>query len=228
MGFVEGEGCFNIAIQRYIDRKSRKTSKKWGHTNAHLFHIRPSFRVGVCEADRWILDEIKNTLGFGAIYLQKRSLKNPREQDFAQYYTKSFEECLKTKNFFQKQTFYTRKGHDFQLWCKCLQIIDSGNHLSKEGILEICKIRDQMNYLKTKNKRSTIEIKKILELKPLHLISHFDEKQEKLIHNKNFNQKTWLASKQGNHLKGRLESNVEEKLAEVAETANTNQNNSGG
>ncbi len=227
MGFVEGEGCFNIAIQRYIDRKSRKTSKRWGHTNASLFKPRPSFRIGVCEADRWILDEIKETLGFGAIYLQKRSLKNTSKQDFAQYYTKSFEECLKTKDFFQRQVFYTRKGHDFHLWCQALELIKNKAHLKKEGLLEICRIRDQMNYLKTKNKRSTEEIKRILEEKPTHLMSQFDKKQAKLIHNKSFDQRVWLVPKQGNHIQGRPEQKVIGKSDGLRE-ANTSQNNSGG
>ena len=83
--------------------------------------------------------------------------------------------------------------------------------MKKEGLLEICRIRDQMNYLKTKNKRSTDKIKRILEQKPLHLMSHVDEKQAELIHNKSFDQRVWLASKQGNHIRGRPEQKAAEK-----------------
>ena len=162
----------------------------------------------MCEKDRKILEEIRETLGFGEIYAQKRSLKYPEKQDVVQYYAEGLKGCRKARDFFQKQRFYTRKGEDFQIWCKCLEIIDSGRHLEKEGILEICSLRDQMNFRKTKNKRSTEEIEAILNAKPIHQTAHFNEKQEKLIHNENFDQRTWLAPKQGNHIKGRYEPKV--------------------
>ena len=75
MGFVEGEGCFNIAIQRELG-KNRKT----GRTNkmkkpGFPFRVRASFRVVCVEADRHILDEIKGQFGVGQIYVQKREEK---------------------------------------------------------------------------------------------------------------------------------------------------------
>ena len=228
MGFVEGEGCFSIGIQKYIDRKPRKTSKRWGHTNAHLFRAAASFRIALTEEDRPVLEEIRKTLGIGQIYVQKSALKNSRLHNSAHYYVESLKDCQTAKEFFQRQKFYTKKGKDFRLWCQVLELIQNKAYYKKEGLLEICRIRDQMNYLKTKNKRSTKEIEEILNQKPLHLMSHFDENQEKLIHNKNFNQKAWLAPKQGNHIKGRAEAKVVETLGETQETPNISQNNSGG
>lgn len=205
MGFVEGEGCFSIGIGKNIQR--RPTKGKWiaNKKRPFLFQVHPSFRITLCEKDRKILEEIRETLGVGQIYVQKRSLIHPEKQDIAQYYTNSLKECFQIKEFFQRQKFYTRKGADFQIWCKALGLIQSGRHLEKEGLLELCRLRDQMNYRKTKNKRSTEEIETILRIKPIHNPAHFDAKQAKIIHNENFDLETWLKSKKGNNIAGRPE-----------------------
>lgn len=193
-----------------------------------MFRTMPTFRVTISNADRWILEEIKETLGFGQIYVQKKSLKDPRFEDAAHYYVESRKDCKKVKEFFQRQKFYTRKARDFELWCKGLEIILSGRHLEKEGILEICRIRGQMNKRASKGKWSAEEIEKILGARPIHNPVHFDEKQEKLIHNENFDLEAWLKPKQGNHMKGRPEPKVEEKAAEAKEIGITAQENTGG
>lgn len=208
MGFVEGEGCFSIGIGKYIDRKPRKGGRRCNIKQPHLFRVNPSFRLTICAADRQILEEVKNTLGVGQIYEQKRALQDQKQQNIAHYYTGGLNECLRVKEFFQGQKFYTRKGHDFQLWCQCLEIIQSGRHLEKEGILALCDIRDQMNYRKTKRKRSREEIEQILDLKPLHQTAYFDEKQQKLLHNQNFDLGGWLLPKRGNCIKGRANSEM--------------------
>lgn len=234
MGFVEGEGCFSIGIGKYIDRRSRKGRGRFNIKNPRLFRVNPSFRITLCREDRQILEEIKETLGFGKIYTQKRSLKYPEKQDVDQYYAQGFESCQKAKDFFQRQKFYTRKGKDFQLWCQALEILKSDKKLKKEDILEICKLRDQMNFRKTKNKRSTKEIEQILNAKPIHQTAYFNEKQAELIHNNNLDLKSWLAKKPGNHIKGRPEPeteqnkpNTEENQIESQKTTNTTQNNTG-
>ena len=234
MGFVEGEGCFSITIQRYIDRKPRKGTKRNKIKRPFLFKIIPTFRVTISEQDREILDEIKETLGFGQIYTQKRSLKDPRNKDVTHYYAQGIGECLKTKDFFLRQKFYTNKGKDFQLWCQALQIIKSGKHLEKQGILEICDIRDKMNKRASKGKWSKEEIERILDEKPIHAEAHFTEKQARLIHNNNVDLEAWIKPRQGNHKKpggkpeaGQSQPEVPEKQAEGQETPNVGQNNSG-
>ena len=203
MGFVEGEGCFSIAIQRHIDRTPRKCGWKYNIKRPFLFEVMPSFRLTICEADRQILEEVRETLGIGQIYVQKRSLEGKGEQNIAHYYAEGLKQCLLVREFFQKQKFYTRKGKNFQLWCKCLEIVESGRHLEKEGLLEICGIRDQMNYRSTKRKWGAEEIEKILDAKPIHQTAHFNEKQENSIHNENMALKEWLRPRQGNSMKGK-------------------------
>ena len=202
LGFVEGEGCFSIAISRNIDRKPRKNVGKQNKIkNPFLIRVSPSFRVTNIEANRRVLEEIKDALGVGSIYCQDRGKLSLTQQKVAYFYTRSFDDCLKVRDYFKELSFVTKKGQDFILWSKCLELIVQGKHRTNEGILEICALRDQMNYRPTKNKWTIEEVRKVLEEKPLHFSAHFDPNQQQLIHNKSnpdFNQKEWLAPKQGN------------------------------
>jgi hypothetical protein len=80
-----------------------------------------------------------------------------------------------------------------------LDLIESKRHTSKEGLLELCQLRDQMNYRKVKNKWTTEEIKKVLEENPTHIEAHFDPNQAQLIHNERAQNSSWLERKQGNN-----------------------------
>ena len=197
LGFVEGEGCFCIALGKYIDRRSRKTSKRSNIKNPYLFRIHPTFRISMCAADRPVLEEIKETLGVGAIYTPKS--KDEFKQESVQFYTKSLADCLKVRGFFKDMDFQTKKGKDFGLWCRALDIIEKNEHLTKEGILKICEIRDQINFLKRKNKWDTQTVKRILEEKPIHQTAHFDSNQTSFLHNDSFDQKAFLEKGQGNN-----------------------------
>ena len=219
MGLVEGEGCFSIGIQKYIDRRPRKTGKRSNIKRPYLFRVIPNFRVTICKADSQILEEVKETFGFGQIYTQKRAAKSKTEQDVCQYYVQSVADCQKTRDFFQRQRFYTRKGEDFQLWCKCLEIIEKKEHLTRTGLLEICRIRDQMNFRKTKNKWTVEEIETILNAKPIHQTAHFDEKQASLIHNSKVDLHKWLSHNQGNSKKSRFTAQATENGSEPPETS---------
>ncbi|MBU0662888.1 MAG: LAGLIDADG family homing endonuclease [Candidatus Diapherotrites archaeon] len=185
MGFVEGEGCFSIGIQRYIDRKPRKTSRKNKRKHkAFPIRIMPSFRIVIREKDRRVLEEIKEKFGFGFIQWQK---KTGNHQNVCHYVVENFADVFALADFFSRQTFYTQKGEDFRKWTQALEIIKSGGHLTKEGALEICKLRDGMNSTgrskKTRNPRLFDEVKALLEEKREHILAHTDENQTQLLHN---------------------------------------------
>jgi len=205
LGFVEGEGCFSIAIGRNIDRRFKLKSKPNKIKNPYLFSIRPIFRITNCEANRQVLEEIKETLNFGNIYAQTRG--DASTQNVTYFYTRNFAECLKARDYFKDLVFRTTKGKDFDLWSKGLELMEQKKHLTKEGILEICQLRDQMNFRKTKNKWTTEEVRKILEEKPIHQTAYFNQNQEKLVHNPNegaFNLEGWLAPQRGNNKPSRF------------------------
>jgi hypothetical protein len=208
LGFVEGEGCFSIGIGRYIDRRPKVRAKPSNIKNPYLFLIKPMFVITNVEANKALLERIKDTIGVGRVYVTNRG-QNASQQNVAQYRVQAFGDCRKVVDYFADTHFETEKGKDYLNWSKCLDIIEKGDHLTKEGILEICSLRDQMNFRKTKNKWTTEEVRKILEEKPLHQSAFFDANQQSLIHN-NIEDKTdlkeWLTLKQGNNKPSRFTS----------------------
>ncbi|MAG18191.1 MAG: hypothetical protein CL944_01820 [Candidatus Diapherotrites archaeon] len=211
MGFVEGEGCFSMAISRVVDRKPRKTKQKNIRKNPDIgFSIKPSFRVTAASDEVRVLDKFKEKFGFGQVYYRARKNVSKNTRNASDYVVQTFADLLKIKEFFQDKEFYTTKGESFHLWSECLKIMETGNHRTKEGLLEICRLRDQMNFrLGGKHSRKTEMIKKILELKPEHIEVH--AKQQKLIHNnKNSILDKWYEKRQGCHKIPEIKENTSE------------------
>ena len=179
MGLVEGEGCFSVSIQRYIDRHPRRGQQRRRKGNAFTFRTSPSFRMTLAKKDKSVLEALQRKFGFGGIYTVNRSKTDPQRQDVCQYYVQNFADLFKLKDFFKKQQFYTTKKASFELWCQVLDIIKENKHMAKEGFLKICELRDKMNPMKGKtHKRSTEKIKAILENPPEYV--------EAYIHNTEF------------------------------------------
>ena len=204
LGFVEGEGCFSIAISKNIDRRPRMAPGRRSNIKfPHLFQLKPSFIVTNAAVNKNLLEEIRTCVGAGNIYSAQRQHGN-REQDIFQLRAQGIKDCLTIKNYFKDLVFQTTKVKDFILWCECLDLIEKKEHLTREGLLKICELRDRMNFRKTKNKWNKEEIEKILNEKPLHLTAHFDPNQAQLIHNKDNGLSEWLKAKQGNNKPNRF------------------------
>jgi len=205
LGFVEGEGCFSITIQRYVDRKPRKTKTRCKKKYPYLFRVNPTFRITqVIDDGCDVLKEVKETLGFGCFQIQRRSLADGNSRDVVHYYAQGLNECFRVKEFFTSLEFKTSKGKSFEKWCRVLDLMEEGKHLTREGLLEICDIRGGMNYRKSKCKWTKEEIIKVLDAKPIHQTAHFDPEQEKLIHNNNLDMFEYLKLRQGNRKKSAL------------------------
>jgi len=134
-GLIDGEGCFNVTIFR---------SKKGPVCG---FTVCPQFMIHITEKDRKILDFIQNTLNTGLVRFSTgnygRLVKKLRNQDGFKYRITKVNDCLKLVEFLDGKLIV--KQRDLTLWKKILKIIKEGKHLTKEGILEIAKIRDGMN-----------------------------------------------------------------------------------
>ena len=118
MGFVEGDGCFSIAIAKYIDRKPRKGKWKSHMKNPAIgFKVKPSFNVTSVAEENAILFAIKERFGFGHVYTVARKGNN---KDCSNYLVEKTEDLLKLIEFFKKQQFYTSKGKSFELWVQCM------------------------------------------------------------------------------------------------------------
>jgi len=169
LGLVKGEGCFSCSIEKYRGYRGRKTKKRKEIHHAFPFRVLPSFRIGLAKKDAKILSLIRKKLGYGQIHTSKISKKNKNLQDYCQYYVQTRKDLYKVAAYFRGKTFYATKGKDFEIWLKILEIIKNEKHPEKEGFIEICELRDQMNKMKGKTrKRKTKKIKSILENPPPH------------------------------------------------------------
>lgn len=125
VGFVDGEGCFFVGI-------NKKTTMTVG------FQVLPEFIVVQHKRDEQILYALKNFWGVGVV--------RKNHGDRLCYRVRGLNH-LKEKiiPFFEKHSLKTKKKIDFLKFRKILQLIETRNHLTIEGLLKIDSIRLEMN-----------------------------------------------------------------------------------
>jgi hypothetical protein len=139
VGFVDGEGSFNIS---FIKRNDYKYNIK----------ISPSFNIS--QKDREILEWIKSVFncgtirdrGDGVFYYEVQSIKSLKEIIIP---------------FFNKYHLRTKKHTTFKIFSEIVNLIDKGKHLEKEGILEIYDLREKIVVARMR-KYTKEEIERIL------------------------------------------------------------------
>ncbi len=151
VGFTEGEGCFGVAIEKENDKRPRKTERKNNLSKPSLgYKVKPSFRISLSRKDRQVLDEIQNFFGVGYVY----DVKNPGgRSDMCQYVVQGVDDLVKLVDFFDQQKFHTTKGTSYTHWKEIVQMVSRKEHLTKEGILAICELREKMNLVYNKEAR---------------------------------------------------------------------------
>ncbi len=136
VGFVDGEGSFNISFIKRSDYK-------------HKIKISPSFNIS--QKDKEILEWIKSVFNCGTIRDRGDGIFYYEVQDI-----KSLKEVIIP--FFNKYRLRTKKHTTFQIFSKIVELIDKGNHLNRDGILEIYDLRERIVVArKRKYKREEIE-----------------------------------------------------------------------
>lgn len=132
VGLTDGEGCFYVQV-----RKS--SAYKAGHTVHLHFHIKMQ------ERDKELLDRIKNTIGCGAVYLQKEARTNHCQ---CYRYTVSAQKDILgvVIPFFKKYPLQTAtKRYNFKLFCQIADLVEQKHHLTVDGIEKIRSIKILMN-----------------------------------------------------------------------------------
>lgn len=126
VGFVDGEGCFCISINR----------------NGHrLPEVRLIFEIELREDDEPVLREIQKVLGCGNIY----------RLEYARYAKWRPHVKLKVSNFadisqkiipfFKRYPLQAKKRHDFERFCQVAELIKIKAHLTSEGVEQIKALR---------------------------------------------------------------------------------------
>ena len=132
-GFVDGEGCFYVGINKSSDLKIG-------------YQVLPEFRIIQHEKDVELLYSIKKFLGYGSV-VKNRS----HNSKIMEYRIRSIDSLIKVIiPFFEKNKLLTRKNLDFISFRKVILIMKNGDHLNSEGLEQIWRIKNRMNRNKEK------------------------------------------------------------------------------
>lgn len=155
-GLIEGEGHFGVSLQ-----KSRPQFKM-------PFEIRPIFIIYMSIKEKEMLEKIKDILKVGNVFTRKN--KKDNQNDFIRYQVSGLRNCIALTKYLNSVEFLGTKKRTYKLWKDVIEIIKENKHGTKEGILEIAKIRDKMHFLEHKNYRDYNWFKN-------HLDTHYKDYQ---------------------------------------------------
>ena len=125
VGFVDGEGCFHVSINRHLEMTAG-------------FQVLPEFTVVQHEKDVQVLHAIKAYFNCGVV--------RRNHGDRMAYRVRGLEHLSqKIIPFFEQHTLRTKKQVDFLKFRQVLLKIQVGDHLTAQGIEEIRIIKEQMN-----------------------------------------------------------------------------------
>lgn len=131
VGFIDGEGCFSVSIQ-----KSPNTKLGW--------QVFPEFVVTQGEKSLDSLKNIKDYFGCGNIFVNKRY--DNHNENLYRYCVRSIKD-LKEKviPFFTQNKLHTAKKYDFEIFMRIMKMIEKDKHLSMSGIRQIANLSQRMN-----------------------------------------------------------------------------------
>ena len=125
VGFVDGEGCFFVAIDPHSERTSG-------------FQVLPEFTVVQHQRDVQLLHALKQFFGCGVVR------RNHGER--LAYRVRSLDHLNeKIVPFFEKHPLKSKKRVDFLKFRKILQLMTKQEHLKRDGIEGIRAIAKMMN-----------------------------------------------------------------------------------
>ena len=127
-GFVDGEGCFHISIN-----KIPEMSLGW--------QVLPEFRIVQHEKDEDVLYQIKKYFGFGDVKVNRTDHHGTRKE----FRVRGLENLNRLVNFFNKYKLNTSKRKDFEIFSEVIQLMNNKKHLSKEGLDTIAQLISRMN-----------------------------------------------------------------------------------
>ena len=124
VGFVDGEGCFHIGI-------NRQPRMKIG------WQVLPEFRVVQHCRDEQILRKLQSFFGCGTV-----GVNNGDRMEFR---VRGIENLTEIVEFFERHPLQTRKLNDYRKFAQVIDIVRNGGHLTNSGIAEVAKLALEMN-----------------------------------------------------------------------------------
>ena len=143
VGFVDGEGCFTIGFIKQPDRPDRK---------GYRLGLQPYYEFAVTQSisSKESLLQLKDFFGVGKLYINKRY--DEHKEHLYRYTVRKRSDLLNVIiPFFKKHELQTKKRKNFDIFVKCLKMIEEGAHLRRKGLIKIIKLTENMNQQRRKN-----------------------------------------------------------------------------
>lgn len=134
VGFVDGEGCFFVGIQRNVKTASG-------------FQVIPEFRIIQHERDVQVLHALKAFFGCGQV--------RTNHGDRMELRVRRLEDLESIARFFEKRGLKTKKNIDFLKFRDVLTLMGKKAHLDRDGLIQIAKIAGGMN---TGNRKALMDL----------------------------------------------------------------------
>ena len=123
-GFVDGEGCFHVSIN-----KIPKMSIGW--------QVLPEFRIVQHERDESVLEELQQFFQAGKVVTNHGARKELR--------IRKLNDLRNVVLFFKQHPLRTEKKKNFEIFAKILELMEHKKHLTVEGLTDIANLCWSMN-----------------------------------------------------------------------------------
>jgi hypothetical protein len=123
-GFVDGEGCFHVSINKHP-----KMSIGW--------QVLPEFRIVQHQRDAAVLKELQRFFNAGKVVINHENRKELRIRQLA--------ELRRVVEVFSKYPLMTKKRADFEIFKEILDSMNRDEHLTHKGLRKIAHLCWKMN-----------------------------------------------------------------------------------
>jgi LAGLIDADG endonuclease len=123
-GFVDGEGCFHVSIN-----KVPSMSQGW--------QVLPEFRIVQHSRDEAILHRLRDFFGCGRVVLNRGTQKELR--------IRRLNDLKRVVEFFSETQLQSKKRRDFDIFRDIIDTMTKRQHLTDEGIAKIEMMAWKMN-----------------------------------------------------------------------------------
>lgn len=123
-GFVDGEGCFHVSIN-----KIPKMSIGW--------QVLPEFRIVQHERDESVLEELQKFFKAGKVVTNHGARKELR--------IRKLNDLKNIVSFFRRYPLKTEKKRNLEIFAEILNLMEHRKHLTVEGLTDIAHLCWSMN-----------------------------------------------------------------------------------
>ena len=131
VGLTDGEGCF------YVHARRSRTNSKKPRVDTHFY-------IKLHEADRILLEKVRQTLECGAVYRQTETRNN---HSVCYRFEINAQQDIHRKliPFFEKHPLQSQKARDFEIFREVAAIVKRKEHKVLEGFEKVLALKQQMN-----------------------------------------------------------------------------------